>query len=66
MALLIASLFHLPVDRIERDQPIVSGESVPRPDNAALDSTKLATELGIQIEQADFETTLRRCLEPFV
>ncbi|CAF1311664.1 unnamed protein product [Adineta ricciae] len=66
MALLIASLFHLPVDHIERDQPIVSGESVPRPDNAALDSTKLATEFGIQIEQADFETTLRRCLEPFV
>lgn len=66
MSLLIANLFHLPVDHIERDQPIASGGSVPRPDNAALDSTKLTSELGIKIEQADFETTLRRCLEPFL
>ncbi|UJR31620.1 hypothetical protein I4U23_019102 [Adineta vaga] len=66
MALLIASLFHLPIDHIERDQGIVSTTTVPRPDNAALDSSKLSNELGIHIEQADFETILRRCLESFL
>jgi len=66
MGLLIATLFHLPVDHIERDQGIETSTSVLRPDNAALDSSKLSRELGINIEQAKFETTVRRCLEPFL
>ena len=66
MALLIATLFKLPVDHIERDKGAATNTNVQRPDNAALDSTKLSHELGINIEQANFETTIRRCLEPFV
>lgn len=66
MALLIASLFKLPIDHIERDPGIETNSNVQRPDNAALDSTKLSRELGIQIEQANFETTIRRCLESFL
>jgi dTDP-4-dehydrorhamnose reductase len=66
MALLIATLFKLPVDHIERDQGIGANTNVQRPDNAQLDTTKLSRELGINIEQANFETTVRRCLEPFI
>jgi dTDP-4-dehydrorhamnose reductase len=66
MALLIASLFNLPIDHIERDQGAQTNANVQRPDNAALDSTKLSRELGIHIKQADFQTTIRRCLESFL
>jgi dTDP-4-dehydrorhamnose reductase len=66
MAILIASLFQLSIDHIERDQGIPSNINVPRPDNAALDIHKLSNELSIHIDQANFETTIRRCLEPFL
>jgi dTDP-4-dehydrorhamnose reductase len=66
MALLIATLFQLPIDHIERDQGIETNTAVPRPDNVALDSSKLSRDLGIHIDQANFETTIRRCLEPFL
>ncbi|CAF3841776.1 unnamed protein product [Adineta steineri] len=66
MAILIASLFHLPIDHIERDQGSVSNANVQRPDNAALDSSKLSHDLGIHIDQVNFETTIRRCLESFL
>lgn len=66
MAVLIATLFRLPIDHLERDQGAMSNVAVPRPDNAALDCSKLSRELGIRIEQADFEATVRRCLEAFL
>ncbi|CAF3079731.1 unnamed protein product [Rotaria sp. Silwood2] len=66
MALLIASLFQLPIDHIERDQGIGTNVNVQRPDNAALDSSKLSNELGIYINQVKFETTIKHCLEPFI
>jgi dTDP-4-dehydrorhamnose reductase len=66
MALLIASLFQLPIDHIERDQGIETNTNIQRPDNAALDCKKLSNELGIDIEQAKFEPTIRRCLESFL
>jgi len=66
MALLIASLFNLPIDHIERDQGAQTNANVQRPDNAALDSTKLSRELGIHIEQVNFQITIRRCLESFL
>jgi dTDP-4-dehydrorhamnose reductase len=66
MALLIASLFQLPIDHIERDQGLATNTNVQRPDNAALDTNKLSHELGIHIEQAKFETTIKRCLEAFL
>ncbi|CAF0734597.1 unnamed protein product [Adineta steineri] len=66
MAILIASLFHLPIDHIERDQGSVSNANVQRPDNAALDSSKLSHDFGIHIDQVNFETTIRRCLESFL
>jgi len=66
MALLIASLFNLPSDHIERDQGLGTNTNVQRPDNAQLDISKLSRELGIHIEQAKFETTIRRCLESFL
>ena len=65
MALLLASLFHLPVDHIERDTGVPADGSVQRPDNAQLDSSRLSDELGIRIERAVFSTTIRRCLEAF-
>jgi S-adenosylmethionine synthetase len=66
MALLIASLFQLPIDHIERDQGLATNTNVQRPDNAALDTNKLSHELGVHIEQAKFETTIKRCLEAFL
>ena len=67
MALLIAQLFQIPVDHIERDQGQVGNAgSVQRPDNAELDSSKLTRELGIDIERVNFSNTIRRCLEAFL
>jgi hypothetical protein len=66
MALLIATLFQLPVDHIERDQGLVADTNVQRPNNAALDGSRLSSELGIHIDQANFQTTIRRCLEAFL
>ena len=67
LAVLIATLFQIPVDHIQRDQGQVgSAGSVQRPDNAALDSSKLTRELGIDIEQANFSNTIRRCVEAFL
>ena len=59
-------MFQLPIDHLERDQGIESSSNVQRPDNAALNCERLSRELGIQIEQANFETTIRRCLESFL
>ncbi|CAF0922706.1 unnamed protein product [Rotaria sordida] len=66
MALIIASLFQLPIDHIERDQNIGTNINVQRPNNAALDCSKLSNELGIHINQVKFETTIKNCLEPFI
>ncbi|CAF0838262.1 unnamed protein product [Rotaria sordida] len=66
MALIIASLFQLPIDHIERDQNIGTNINVERPNNAALDCSKLSNELGIHINQVKFETTIKNCLEPFI
>jgi len=67
MALLIAQLFQIPIDHIERDQGQVGNAgSVQRPDNAELDSSKLTRELGIDIERVNFSNTIRRCLEAFL
>jgi hypothetical protein len=66
MALLIATIFQLPIDHIERDPGIETNTNVLRPDNAALDTNKLSRELRIHIDQAKFEPTIRRCLEPFL
>ncbi|CAF0856272.1 unnamed protein product [Rotaria sordida] len=66
MALIIASLFQLPIDHIERDQNIGTNINVQRPNNAALDCSKLSNELGIYINQVKFETTIKNCLEPFI
>lgn len=65
MVALIASLFNLSIDHIERDPGIENAGSVQRPDNAQLDMQKLS-QVGINIEQANFETTIRRCLETFI
>lgn len=64
MALLIASLFQLPTDHVECDQG--TNANVQRPDNAALDSSKLSDQLGININRADFATTIKRCLQTFI
>jgi len=66
MALLIASLFQLSINHIERDQGLITNTNVQRPDNAALDISKLSNELDIHIDQANFQTTIKRCLEPFL
>jgi dTDP-4-dehydrorhamnose reductase len=66
MALLIASLFHLPSDHIERDRGQANVSNVQRPDNAALNIDQLENEWNIRVEQADFATTIRRCLETFL
>ncbi len=52
LALTIASLFQLPTDHIERDQGLGTNANVQRPDNAALDSSKLSQQLGININHA--------------
>ncbi|CAM4860191.1 unnamed protein product [Rotaria socialis] len=62
----IASLFQLPIDHIERDQGTGTNTNVQRPENAALDSSKLSDQLGININRANFETTIKRCLESFI
>ncbi|CAF4191222.1 unnamed protein product [Rotaria socialis] len=66
LALVIASLFQLPIDHIERDQGTGTNTNVQRPENAALDSSKLSDQLGININRANFETTIKRCLESFI
>ncbi|CAF3900408.1 unnamed protein product [Rotaria sp. Silwood1] len=66
MALLIASIFQLPIDHIERDQNIGIDTNVQRPNNAALDSSKLSNEFSIHINQVKFETTIKQCLQPFI
>jgi len=66
LALLIASLFKLSIDHIVRDPGIETNTNVQRPENAALDSNKLSSELGIYFNQAKFETTIKRCLESFL
>lgn len=66
MALAIVTLFQLPMDHIERDQQSGANTNVQRPDNAQLDSSKLSEQLGIHITRANFEATIKKCLEPFI
>jgi hypothetical protein len=66
MAIVIASLFHLSIDHIERDQGQCDPSHVQRPDNAALDCSKLIEQLNIHIEHTNFTTTIQRCLQAFV
>lgn len=65
MVILIASLFNLSIDHIERDPGIENASNVQRPDNAQLDMRKLS-QVGIDVQQANFETTIRGCLESFI
>mgnify|MGYP006924702350 FL=1 len=48
MVALIASLFNLPIDHIERDPGIENAGSVQRPDNAQLDMQKFS-QVGINV-----------------